>query len=51
MDRHLVWHGRRPALACLLLAALLRASSSAQGTFDVLHVFGGGDGLVPLGAL
>ena len=52
MDRHLVCHGRRPALVCLLLAALLHtASSSAQGTLDVLHVFGGGDGLVPLGAL
>jgi uncharacterized repeat protein (TIGR03803 family) len=43
---------RRVLLSCLVLAALLRtASPTAQSSFDVLHVFGGGEGLVPLGAL
>jgi uncharacterized repeat protein (TIGR03803 family) len=43
---------RRALLVALVVAALLRtASPSAQSAFEVLHVFGGGEGLVPLGAL
>ena len=52
MNRQLVSQARRLVLLCAILAALLRSSSSsAQGSFEVLHVFAGGGGLVPLGAL